>query len=207
MTGPYESPALLSAAPAAGAVASYNGVTGLWDPNQPAPLRPTGSARESCSRQNTALTDESAVLATGVLSVAAIELFAGDVVNNLNFVSGATAESGGSHCWAALLDSGRHVLAVSADNTGGTFFANHTAQAFAMGSAYDVTATGLYYAAIAVVGTPPSLLCKHDGTADVLGIAPILAATSDGSLTTPPAVGHQFGALTAVANLIYAYTS
>lgn len=72
-----------------------------------------------------------------------VPLIKGQVISNLSLLS-LGAETGGSHCWAAIADTGAVVRAVSADNTGATFWAGNTAKTLALGSPYTVPSTGLY---------------------------------------------------------------
>lgn len=127
---------------------------------------------------------------TGVAVFCCVPLLAGQVISNLSVLA-LGGESGGSHAWMALLDTGAVVRAVSADNAGATFFAANTAKTLAMGPAYIVPSTGLY---VAVLG------CTATGMPTFVG-GPALSAGeagwgsglpycgTAGSIAGPPGVG------------------
>jgi hypothetical protein len=149
---------------------------------------------------------------SGVVACSAIPLPKNLVVTNLTAVGGNGGESGGSHCWMALLDSTLTVRAVSADNTGATFFTANARHTLAMGAAYTVPTAGLYYVALSITATtmpnPPGLdLLNLGGVSSAAG--PALYGTA-GTQNAPPSVGAQLasGTLTgAAAAAFYAYAS
>lgn len=137
-------------------------------------------------------------LLSGRISCFAIWLEAGDVVNSLTFVSGSTAGATLVHRWAALTDSSRVKLAISADDTSASWAAN-TAQTYAMTTPYTVTTSGWYYASLCVVGTTIPTLMAASGAAAVwtvgLGAAnvPANGASSTGQ-GAPSGAPSTFGA-------------
>jgi hypothetical protein len=129
----------------------------------------------------------SAALADGVMTAVRLPLAAGDVVTNLTFVSGTATSGTEANWWFALYDTSATpaLIAQTADQTTGDFAAS-TAKTLALSSAYTVTRTGIYWAAIMVhcsAGTPVSLI-------GALGVKPVatgegnLAVRSGSSLTT-----------------------
>ena len=147
------------------------------------------------------------------------------VVTNINFVTGGTAESGGSHCLFGLYDDGRgtatanqlKLLATSADNTGATFMAANTNMGVVMTSPYTCTYTGIYYVALVTVGTNATMVgTVKGGTAatninfpvtagGVANTGLFWAASAGSGITT--ALPDPSGALTSVALSMYAYVS
>jgi hypothetical protein len=204
MTTPteYANPPILSGPPKAGKGLIFNPTTGAWDPGSLTGLEaPTAAVREFVTRRDVSLVDFTTTTATAVVS--AVDLSEGDLVAHLTFVTGATAGATNTHQWAALLNSAGKVLAVSADGSGA--LTANAAHAFALGTAYAVTASGIFYAVLGVSGgTQPSVMAKADGTATVAGLAPKVAATV--SQTAAPAVGATL-TLTAAAHRPYGYTS
>ena len=89
----------------------------------------------------------SAVFATtsGTLTLAAIWLPAGKLVTGITFVSGSTAESGGTHLWYALYKGDLTFMAQSTDDTGAAAFAANTALRKALTAAQTIPVSGLYY--------------------------------------------------------------
>jgi hypothetical protein len=144
---------------------------------------------------------------TQILTLTGIWLPAGQVVTGITFVSGATAESGGSHLWYALYQANLTFMAQSADDTGATSFAANTALRKALTAPQTCPYTGLYYLGFCCVGTIPTLYnlanTGINANGSITGMTPILAATSTGSLTaTAPSPA---GALTAIVNALYSF--
>lgn len=136
-----------------------------------------------------------------------IMLPAGQVVNGITFVSGSTAESGGSHLWYALYKADLTFMAQATDNTGAAAFAANTAFRMALTAPQTCPYGGLYYLAFCCVGTNPTLLnvvaASANANGGIAGMTPILAATSTTTLTgTAPTPA---GALTAIVNCLYAF--
>jgi hypothetical protein len=145
-------------------------------------------------------------LTSGIPRLAAIHLFADEVVSALSFGTGGAGSAGLTHLWAALCSTAGTVLAVSADST--TAWAGSTMRTFPMVTPYTVTASGVYYVALcAVATTPPQVV--------MLGLAgtlhqhalPMMGANAASNVGAPPAVGASVGALTNSATLMYAAVS
>jgi len=81
--------------------------------------------------------------ASGTAMYNTVPLVKGQVITNLSLLS-LGAETGGSHCWVALADTGAVVRAVSSDNT---------AKTLALGSPYTVPSTGLYICVLGMTAT------------------------------------------------------
>lgn len=146
-------------------------------------------------------------ITSGTMTMTGIILAQGQVVNGITFVSGSTAESGGSHLWYALYDANLVLLGQATDNTGAAAFGANTAFRMAMTTAIRVPASGLYYIGICVVGTPMTLInvtaATANGNGSIAGMTPIVAATSSAGLNTGTAP-NPAGALTGIAQALYA---
>lgn len=112
------------------------------------------------------LTDAAASLVTGKATVVAVPVEVGDVISKVSILAGATAESGGSHAWAAIY-SGVPTTAVllgaqSVDATGATLIAASARADFTLATPVEITAAvapgGFVYAVVSVTGTVPSLI-------------------------------------------------
>lgn len=128
-------------------------------------------------------------LATGVMTSMPIYLVAGDVVTNLSFRSGATAAGTPTAWWFALYSNAATpaLLAQTADQTT-TAWAANTTMTKALATAYTVTATGIYWAAINVTATtPPTLLGCVGAPAIVTGERNLSQSSGSGLTTTAPA--------------------
>ncbi len=151
---------------------------------------------------------------SALLTMTAIWLPAGSVVTGITFVSGSTAESGGSHLWYALYKgnapfgaSAYTLMAQATDNTSATAFGANTAFRMALTTAQTCPYTGLYLLGFCCVGTVPTLLniaaATVNANGNITGMTPVTSATADSALTTTaPAT---LGALTAVVQSYYAY--
>lgn len=144
---------------------------------------------------------------SATLTVTGIWLPAGSVVTGITFVSGSTAESGGSHLWYALYKNDLTFLAQSADDTGATSFGANTAFRKALTAAQTCPYSGLYYLGFCCVGTVPTLLnvtaATVNANGNITGMTPVVAATSSSGLTgTAPSPA---GALTAITQALYAF--
>jgi len=153
---------------------------------------------------------ESITIATvsGTIYMQAIYIPANTVVNNITTVTGSTASTNDVTInWAALCDSGRHVLAVSANATAQLTPAGFN-NTLALTSSFTTTYSGLYYIAYTVgaTTTQPTICGNTAAGTEVAKIAPILCGTSSTSSTsTPPTTGTQLGAITATASSIYQF--
>lgn len=153
--------------------------------------------RESIPARAAAMSDQAAALTTQVMTSVAVPLFAGDVITNIAFRSGATAAGTPTNWWFALYDNSATpaLIAQSADQTSGAWAANTTktlaitlpAAGFAV--PFKVQTSGIYYAAIMVKATTvPSLVSQtlFDTTIGGTGLVSgqkALAWTSGSSLT------------------------
>lgn len=176
-----------------GLIAPYAGTVGLVDTQAyPAVAEYYLNGQPTFLRANlmrsTAVANLAA-LSTGVMTSTAVLLYAGDVVTNLTFISGATAAGTPTHWWFALYDTAStpNLLGQSADQTSGAWAAN-TAKTLALASPYTVTTTGIYEAAVNVTATtPPTLVgasVQTGAAGAVVSGMRILAQTSGSSLTT-----------------------
>lgn len=130
---------------------------------------------------------------TGQIFLQAIWLTAGTTVTNISFHSATTAAGTPTHYVFALYDSGRNLLASSADQTS-TAWAANTLKTLAMGTPYLVPSTGSHYVGISVVATTVPTL--KGGTArtggQLAGQAPALngiSSTTYSTGTAPATVG------------------
>lgn len=151
---------------------------------------------------------------SATLTLTAIWLPAGRVVTGITFVSGSTAESGGSHLWYALYKgnqplgaSAYTLMAQATDNTGAAAFGANTAFRMALTAAQTCPYTGLYLLGFCCVGTVPTLLnitaATVNATGNITGMTPILACTADAALTN--AAPATLGAQTAITQCLYAF--
>jgi hypothetical protein len=147
---------------------------------------------------------------SGTLTLTAINLSGGQVINGITFVSGSTAESGGTHLWYALYRADLVLMGQSTDDTGATSFGANTAFRKALTAAQTCPYTGLYYlgfmCAMSAGGVPTLLnvtASVANGNGSITGMTPILAATSStGQAGSAP---NPAGALTAITQCLYAF--
>ncbi|WKD36507.1 hypothetical protein [Streptomyces xanthophaeus] len=128
-------------------------------------------------------------LATGVMTSVPIFLIAGDVITSLSFRSGATAAGTPTAWWFALYSDAATpaLLAQTADQTS-TAWAANTTMTKALTTAYTVTRTGVYWAAINVTATtPPTLLGACAAPAIVTGERNLSQSSGSSLTTTAPA--------------------
>jgi hypothetical protein len=110
--------------------------------------------------------------------VSAIPLPKGLLLSNLAVIIGSTAFATVTHGWLALLDSGRVVRAVSADQTSSFGSAGSPLALSVSGSAYTTTYGGPYYLMVCVVaGTMGTLAIGNQPLTGSTTAAPILAAS------------------------------
>lgn len=180
-------------------------------------FRPAGAFGETYPRSLVIQTNN-ATLASGQLFLAAIPLLNGSTISSITFVSGGTAAGTPTNQWFCLYDKDLGRWAVTADDTS-TAWAGNTAKTLNIGqtsatangtlanaTTFVVPYSGLWYVGIMVAATtPPTLRGKADNSALIHGIAPIIAGTSTGSLTTPSTAPAPAAAITATVNLPYAY--
>lgn len=143
---------------------------------------------------------------SALLTLTAIWLPAGKTVTGITFVSGSTAESGGSHLWYALYKGDLTFMAQATDNTGAAAFGANVAFRMALTAPQPILVSGLYYLGFCCVGTIPTLqniTSSVNANGNITGMTPIVAATSTSGLTgTAPTPA---GALTAITQALYAF--
>jgi hypothetical protein len=136
-----------------------------------------------------------------------IVLPAGKVVTGITFVSGATAESVGSHLWFALYRQDLTFMAQATDNTGAAAFGANTAFRMALTAPQTLTYSGLYYLAFCATATMPTLISLVSAVANlngsITGMTPIVSATSSTGLAG--VAPSPAGVLTAIVNSLYAF--
>jgi len=154
---------------------------------------------------------------TGVMDLTAIYLTIGQTITNINYVSGSTAESGGSNLWYALYDDGRGsatagqlaLLGQTASQTGAAALAANTNLGLSLNTPYITTYTGIYYLAFMCVGTPPTLAGVLRASTAAITIASSTGAfysgTAGSALTG--SAPNPSGAVTGTARTEYAYVS
>jgi len=139
-----------------------------------------------------------AALTSGTVLVVAVNMLKGDLVNSILWHSRTTPGAAMTNQWAAFLDANRVVRAVSAD-AGAAAWGGSATKAFAMGTPYTVPANGVYYLALLVAGTVPSLLGAASTASSPASIAPLLTGTSSISQTAPPALSATLAAFNATS--------
>jgi hypothetical protein len=159
------------------------------------------------------ITSTSEAIVSGDVEMQAITLPIDTVVNALNFITGGTAAVTPTHQWAALYDSNRNLLAISADGTTTAIGANAVLSfpianvAAGAASSFTTTYSGLYYVGILVVaGTAPTFE-GITGLTVANTVPPIVAGIGDFTLTTPSTFPHQGAAITPAAGQLYCYTT
>lgn len=181
-------------------------VPGTASPRVTTPLSPSGAVSERYFRHYLSLTTQN-VLASGRLSLYAIELLAGQVVNSITFLTANTpAMSGATNQWFSLWDASRNKLGVTNDD-GATAWPVFTPKTLALTAAYTVPTSGLYYLGIVVVATAVPTLIGASAASQLGGIAPILCGTSNTGLTNPASAPATANAITADTSNPWAYVS
>jgi hypothetical protein len=174
---------------------------------QALPLEPAGATAVTFPRLQAA--SASNTLVSGTLYVMQIALPEGLPISGITMVTNTTAKSGGSHGWYVLLDSGRAVRAVSADQTDAatTWGTASTPYPLAVGP-YTTTYAGQFYLGfMCAASSMPKLTGATGPAAGIEAASPVMCGSSSTGLTTPPATGTVMGAITAVNSLFYAWTS
>ena len=188
----------------AGPVSLLSGGTKAWMYQY---LEPTGTKAASFDGRMSA-TSTGATLTTGTVYAFAIPVEAGLTISNMTLVS-LTAEATGTHAWVGVANSAGTVLGISADNTGGAYFAANTAVTTAIATPFVTTYTGLYYAFVCVVasGTMPTFASAPAMTHVAIStLAPVMCGTALTGQTTPVAVGSSLGTITPTAgHQLYTY--
>ena len=164
--------------------------------------KPTGSIAETVPR-GAANLDTNVAMTSGRQHHIAIALQAGQVVTSITFVSVAAAASPTQQL-AGLYSSDGITLLRASNNKTSTAWGANTASTFTLSSTFTTTYTGLHYVALMVVATSLTLAAITQAVG-VVGIAPILSGSSSTGRTT--SLASPAAALTAVANVPYAYVS
>jgi parallel beta-helix repeat protein len=161
---------------------------------------PAGMFRANMYR---AAFSNASVLTSGVMVTVAVPLFAGEVVTNIAFTSGATAAGTPVNWWFALYGTGGALIAQTADQTTGVWGADST-KTLALSSPYTVPTAGVYYAAIMVTATNVPTLVASGGRASVIGgiSGQKALSRSSGSGLTTTAPG-TIGSATNLTNVPY----
>jgi hypothetical protein len=134
---------------------------------------------------------------------------AGKSVAHVNLYQAATAPSGQTHAWIALLDITGKILAVSAD-AGSTVWSSGTFTPVSVALAYTPAANVQTLVAICVVATT---VPTFRGYSNYAGVVDAWSPKTNGpstttAQTTPPAVGTSLGLPSAGAsNLPYCFVS
>lgn len=138
-------------------------------------------------------TADAACLTSGIMTLVALPLYKGFVVNKLSVEVGGTAAGTPTHSWGALYDLSLNKLAQSADGTTAALPINTPAD-FTLTAAQTIAATGVYYAGVMVAATTVPTLRGSAGFADTdlsIGLGTgqkLLIATNGSGLTaTAPA--------------------
>lgn len=181
---------------------------GLVD-GPPAGAPPTGAIAETIPRWAASATTN--VKTGGTLYLSAVWLQAGQTVNNISLISGATAASGPTHWWFALIDRNMTLRGHTADQTSGAIAAN-TLFTKALVTPYVATYSGLHYVGVMVTAstTMPTWLESGIAMANQSVASPPQAGPSSTGLTTPGTDGTtSYAAVTQNSGFaaIYSYLS
>lgn len=149
-----------------------------------------------CGTNSTALT-------SGTVYLTAIWLPKGLTVTSISFLNGATAIVAGTHQQFGLYDSSRARLAVTNDDTS-TAWAANSVKTLNLSAPFVTTYAGLYYIGYIVTAATPPTPMSRIGDAGANAVPPILVGSADTGVTALPA---NAAALTAIANMIYAYVA
>jgi len=166
-------------------------------------LEPAGAKAETCPRNGPA-GNLSGILSSGRLHLVAIPIASGVTVSNIVFMTGTTAASSPTNQWFGLFDQNRICLALTANATTAAWAAN-AVKSLALTSPFVTTYSGLHYLGVMVAATTVPTLTGTASTAQANAIAPIQAGTSNTGQTTPPGLPFTASAITASANVPYAY--
>lgn len=173
-------------------------------------LRPSGAIAETMSRL---LASNSLSPTSGVLTLTPIWLPKGVTISNISWANGNTAGATLTHQWAALYNSARLQLAVTADKTTSAVPINTVftwaIATIASGSSttFVTTYTGLYYLGLMIAATTLPAPVAAGGPVAAGNLAPTFG-NSDTSQTTPPAFPHTAATPNQTApNYYYMYVS
>lgn len=144
----------------------------------------TGALYETMDR-NICTETNTAALSTGRMSLQAIWLPAGIVINSISFWSATTALATGTHQIFGLYDNNLNLLATTGNDTS-TAWAANSRKTLNLTAAFTTSYTGIHYLAIMVAATTVPTL--KGGTARTGGQlaaqAPSMGGTSTTGLTT-----------------------
>jgi hypothetical protein len=143
-------------------------------------------------------------LSSGRMTLVAIELFEGMVLNGIAFFSGSTAMAAGSNQWFTLTDSACSRLVSTVDD-GATAWAANAKKKLAFASPYTVLTSGLFYLGITVVATTVPNLMGPGLASSYMAEPPIVTGTGDTGLTNPASWDGVTSTLNATGNMPYAY--
>ena len=134
------------------------------------------------------LDDKAVALTTQLMTSVPLFLQAGDTVTSLTFVSGATAVGSPTNYWFALYSNAAvpALLAQTADQLTAAWAAD-TAKTLALSAPVKIGVSGIYWAAIMVKGTVPSLLGAAGAKAILTGEGNLAQTSGTGLTTTAPA--------------------
>lgn len=165
-----------------------------------------------------ACTQSTVTPSSGVMDLTAIFLTAGNIINNINYISSVTAESGGTHLWFAIYDDGRGsptagqlaLLGQTLDQTGAAAFGASTNLGLSLMVPFVTTYSGIYYVAFMCTATvTPLLIASPSNSTATIQIGSVAGATyamTAGSGLTNMAPNPS-GALSTSSRLEYAYVS
>jgi len=151
--------------------------------------------RNQCQEINTSL------LSSGRLSLEAIFLPAGTIVNNISFWSATTAAGTPTNQLFGLFDQNRNLLRSSVNDTS-TAWAANSIKTLALTSAFTTTYSGLHYLGIMVTATTVPTIKGFTAAVggQLANAAPALRGTSNTGLTTAlPATANAPAAVTTSA--------
>lgn len=166
------------------------------------PTIPAGYFYQSATRLAGGMnTGTLASLSTGEVSLFAVELIAGQILNKIAFLSGATALVTGTHQWFALYDSLLNALCATSDD-GATAWALNTLKPLTVdfqysagawhgvqGTAnpYTIPTSGLFYVGVMVAAATVPTLIGSGTSPTLMGEAPFATGqdTTHTGLTTP----------------------
>jgi hypothetical protein len=207
----YVIPSDTHAAGDTGHIADHNDIADVLTAhdhaNVPLYLAPSGATSESAGGRE--VTGTSGTLTSGTLYLRACALKQNTLVSNITFCLRGTAETGGSHAWYVLADSGLVVRAVTADQTGATALTTANTPYTLATNSYTTTYSGLFYVGVCVVaGGMPNFLVGPTAPTALCNATPVLSGASNTSATTPPSAGASLTAITGNNGYnFYYYTS
>lgn len=148
-----------------------------------------------------------AILVSGTLFLAGIDLVKGQVITSISLRTGATGATSPTHQFFGIADGNRAVQRWTNDDTT-TAWAATTVKTLNLTSTYTVQTTGMHYVAVLVTAsTMPQPVCLTANN-NIDSLAPATqGSTSDTGLTTPPTLPFTAGAITIGTNIPYAYLS